>query len=284
MSPVTWRLIRSEALSAAMNMALDEALLESVAAGRSLPVLRLYRWQPAAISLGYGQRGARVVNLSACRELGFDVVRRMTGGRAVLHDREVTYAVAAREGQAPLTGKVLDTYRIIAGVLAEVVGSFGLAATLARERQAGGSGEGAQRSACFTASSHYELLVDGCKVAGSAQRRQAGAFLQHGSIPLELDPALLFRALDTRCELSAEAGGARLATRVGWLNRWRSAPLGVEEVEERLIDVFARRFDVEWRPLPPSAVEWGRAEELAAHKYANPAWNLQGLGGPEDDR
>ena len=124
-----WRLIRSPALPGAMNMAFDEALLESVAAGRSGPVLRLYRWDPPAVSLGYGQSLQRV-NLPACRELGLDVVRRLTGGRAVLHHREVTYAVIAPERTAFFPGGVLDNYRVIAGVLLQALQTLGLTAEI----------------------------------------------------------------------------------------------------------------------------------------------------------
>jgi len=275
MSRPAWRLIRSGASTGATNMALDEALLESVAAGRSLPVLRLYGWQPPTVTLGYFQKAEAAVNLEACRRLGLDVVRRITGGRAVLHDREVTYAVISPERSALFPGGVLDNYRVIARVLQRTLDSFGLTTLLAPGRSRGSGGRGAEQSACFTAPATSELLHAGCKVTGSAQKRQGEAFLQHGSIPLDLDPQQLFRALDTAGELSPEMGGQLLAQSVGWLNRWLPQPVEVADVEERLLASMEREWSIELLADAPSEAELARASELRAEKYGNPEWNLR---------
>ncbi|RME32846.1 MAG: lipoate--protein ligase family protein, partial [Deltaproteobacteria bacterium] len=193
----TWRLIRTGFCSGAWNMALDQALLEAVAEGASGPILRLYRWRPATVTLGYAQRGQGVVNLEACQRRGFDVVRRCTGGRAVLHDREVTYAVIAPTGDGLFPHSVLASYRLIAEALADVYRGLGLEVILADQRHPGVHDDAAGRSACFTAPGQYELLYRGCKLAGCAQKRIPGAFLQHGSLPVDLDLEALYDALDT---------------------------------------------------------------------------------------
>ena len=126
MAQTIWRRIVSGPLGGAANMALDEALFRSVQAGISPPVLRLYRWQPATVTLGYAQRGEAQVNWAACRSLGIDVVRRLTGGRAVLHDREVTYAVIASDRQELFGGRVLDNYRVSAHLLQHCLEQLGL--------------------------------------------------------------------------------------------------------------------------------------------------------------
>lgn len=275
--PESWRLIRSGPLTGDWNMALDEALFEAVAAGDSAPVLRLYRWQPPTVTLGYAQSGAQVVNLETCRRLGFAVVRRPTGGRAVLHHQEVTYAVAAPETGGRFQGGILDNYRVIAEVLRQTLLSLGLNVRLAPGRAKTPGAEPGARSACFTAPSSFELVVDGRKIAGSAQKRSRGAFLQHGSIPVNLDPAALFAALDTRGRLSPEAGGRLLAQSVGWINRWLEAPVTVAAVEERLAATFARVLGVELVEQPPSAEEWRRANDLRELKYGNPAWIFKGI-------
>jgi len=273
-----WRLIRSGARSGSFNMALDEVLLEEVAAGRSAPVLRLYRWDPATVTLGYFQRGAAVVNLEACRHLGLDVVRRLTGGRAVLHDCEATYAVIAPERCPPFVGgSILENYRVIAGVLCQALQGLGLPATLAPGRPGGSAGEGAEHSACFTAPASYEILCHGCKISGGAQKRRGGAFLQHGSIPVDLDPERLFCALDTVGELSGAAGGKLLATKVGWLNRWLDDPLDIAAVEDALIFTFGRRLGLHFVVDTPTPDEWERARVLDASKYGNTEWTLRGL-------
>lgn len=278
MSHQKWRLIRSGPLSGACNMALDEALLESVAAGRSLPVLRLYGWSPPAVTLGYFQRIEAAVNLEACRSLGLDVVRRITGGRAVLHDREVTYSVISPERSALFPGGILENYRMIARVLQQTLDSFGLTTLLASGRSRSCGSSGPQQSACFTAPATYELLHAGCKVTGSAQKRQGDAFLQHGSIPVELDPERLFRALDTEQRLSPQAGGQLLARSVGWLNRWLPKPVTVAEVEERLLACVIRGWDACLIEDRPAAAEQERAAQLAAEKYGHPAWTLNRQG------
>lgn len=269
----TWRLIRSGALTGAENMALDDALLHSVATGASAPVLRLYRWQPATLTLGYGQRGPSQVNLKACRRHGIDVVRRCTGGRAVLHDREVTYAVISREQDKIFPGGILANYRVIAEVLLLLFRHFGLDARLAPERSRGPKGMGAVESACFTAPGQFEILHQGFKLAGCAQKRDRGAFLQHGSIPVDLDLVQLFEVLDSKGHLSSRQGAQHLSAKVGWLNRWLEVPVGVDEVENVLADCFSRQLGVVLQASSPTDEEWQRCKKLQAERYENPLWN-----------
>jgi lipoate-protein ligase A len=275
-----WRLIHSGTLNGALNMALDQALLEAVAAGLSPPVLRLYRWSPPTVTLGYAPRGPEVVTLAACREPGFAHVPRVTGGRAVLHHREVTYAVISPERSELFPGGIVANYRVIAGVLQATLESFGLATDLSSGRShSAGKGTGVQSSACFTAPAVAELVHRGCKVTGSAQKRQGGVFLQHGSIPVDLDLEQLFYALDTRGEWSKAEGARLLARKVGWINRWRATPVTVVEVETRLAGTFADRLGIRFESSEPNPAEWLRTCELAAQRYDNPVWTLAGIAG-----
>jgi lipoate-protein ligase A len=252
-----------------MNMALDDALLHSVANGRSAPILRVYRWQPAALSIGYAQTVDAGIDLDACRAEGVDVVRRPTGGRAVLHDREVTYAVIAPVGP-PFGTSVAESYRVIAGVLRNVLVKFGLPAELVPGQLRGQQG----RAACFTAPAQHELLIDGCKVAGCAQKRRGQVLLQHGSIPLDLDTDLLDRLMPA---VHGELPGDRFRA-VGWLNRFTTAPLGVAEVEEALIKGFAADLGIGFAHDVPAASEVSIAEHLHADWYGNRSWTLGGPG------
>jgi len=275
MATTSWRVIRTGPLAGALNMALDEALLKAVAVGASKPVLRLYRWNPPAVSLGYFQRGAQVVNLEYCRNAGIDVVRRMTGGRAILHDREVTYSIIAGVRGADFSERVLDNYRQISKVLQLTLEAVGLKAELVPGRL--NRNPNLSHSACFTAPSSYELIFRGCKVAGSAQKRQGEYFLQHGSIPVDLDPEMLFCALDTAGRMSPGEGGQDLARKIGWINRWREKPVTIDEVENQLIASFASVFPGGLGEQPPSETEWRAAEELVWQRYGDPAWNLKGI-------
>lgn len=272
-----WRLIKSATFSGAENMAIDEVLLESVVAGRSLPVLRLYRWSPAAVSLGYGQRGSDVVNLSACRGLGLEVVRRCTGGRAVLHDREMTYAVVSRELTSVFPGGILNNYQVIARVLQQTMARLGLEVQLASERSRGVVGSGAEKSACFAAPGQFELLYQGHKLAGCAQKRLGECFLQHGSVPLDIDPDLLFQALNTRPGQIPSVGAERLMRHVGWLNRWLPDPVTIEQVETVFIETFAELLQVNFIDDQLTVTEQQRVSELREQRYANPGWNQLGL-------
>jgi len=264
-----WRLIRSGALPGAMNMALDDALLQAVADGASPPILRLYRWQPATLTIGYAQKLSGGVDLAACHLAGLDVVRRPTGGRAVLHDCEVTYAVIT-PCAPPFGSSVTHNYQVIAAVLQTALRQLGVTAELVPGKAHGQQG----KAVCFVAPAQYELLVEGCKVAGCAQKRRGGAFLQHGSIPLELDLSLLGRILPAEPdETSVRLDG------VGWLNRFSSRPLSIDEVEEMLIESFSTGLGITWHESRPTGQDLALAGELCRRFYDNRSWTLHGPGG-----
>jgi lipoyl(octanoyl) transferase len=188
----TWRFLDSGPAEGARNMLVDEGLLREAAAGKAQPVLRFYTWSPPAVSLGRFQDEATSVNAAACRERGIDIVRRITGGRAVLHDRELTYSVIAPAGGGLFPDDVLGTYKMIAAALLAGLHNLGIAAEMVSR-----SGRHADRvlphtkePACFASPSWYEILARDRKIIGSAQRRVPGAFLQHGSILIGYDPGL----------------------------------------------------------------------------------------------
>jgi len=187
----TWRLLVSDALDGPTNMALDEALLRSRVLKSGPPTVRFYAWSPPTVSLGYAQPFAGTVDPEQCVALGIGIVRRPTGGSAILHegpDREITYSVIAREGDFPGADDVLETYRVLGQGLAQGLERLGVAARLAPlvrgRREPGGS----PPAFCFQRTGAYEIAVGGRKLIGSAQRRQRGAFLQHGSLVLDVDP------------------------------------------------------------------------------------------------
>ncbi len=176
-----WRLLNTGLSDGAYNMALDQALVQSVGSGLSLPVIRFFGWAPPAVSLGYNQKVADL-DVAACRRAGFDIVRRPTGGRAVIHQDEFTYSVIAREDDPVIGGPVLETYRRIAQGLLAGLRILGVNAEIVR---ASAPGIPATASAlCFAASGRYEIICEGKKLVGSAQRRINGVILQQGSLLL----------------------------------------------------------------------------------------------------
>lgn len=265
-----WRLINSGEQTGAMNMALDEALLNSVANGLSLPVLRFYRWQPATVTLGYAQSVHTDLDLDVCAQAGLDVVRRSTGGRAVLHDQEVTYAVISPLNTGLFGGSVLECYRAISEVLQKTLLQLGLPAELVPGKSRGGQ-QNAMKAVCFSVPSQYELVIEGRKVAGSAQKRHRQSFLQHGSLPLEMDLNLLGKVLKTDVNMATSGS----LESVGWLNRWSKEKLTIDAVEKVLTEVFSTHLQVEWDRSEPSPRELQEAESLCAEKFSCPEWNLK---------
>lgn len=188
----TWRYLPYAVFSGAENMAIDEALLLTMAhKADPQPVLRFYGWSPATLSLGYAQSYHKEVDEEACRVEGIDIVRRPTGGRAVLHQFELTYSVIAPEQNVHVSGTVIESYLRISQALLKGFQALEVSA----EMVACGRIEKLSSSACFGAPSWYELVVDKRKLVGSAQVRKEGMLLQHGSVLLHFDPDLLFRLL-----------------------------------------------------------------------------------------
>jgi lipoate-protein ligase A len=175
---ITWRLLDTGALPASLNMAIDEALLKLHARGESPPTLRFYQWDPPAISLGALQRKLGF-DVGACRRSGLDVVRRPTGGRAVLHQNDLTYSVVAgtREG-VPVT--LADAYRLLCRGLLEGFHLLGVEAELGQEKV-----RADQPGVCFLRSLMGDVAYHGRKFVGSAQTWSGSSLLQHGSILLE---------------------------------------------------------------------------------------------------
>ncbi|MFO7654538.1 MAG: biotin/lipoate A/B protein ligase family protein [Candidatus Krumholzibacteriia bacterium] len=183
-------------------MARDRALLERQRRGDP-PVLRLYRWSPPAVSIGYHQDQADFP-LERARVLGWDVVRRPTGGRAILHAEELTYAVVAGS-PSPLFGSSLhSSYARINEALLAFLSDLGIAG----EISSGESRAEARGTVCFQSAGQYEVRVGGRKLVGSAQRRSERAFLQHGSILFGPAHADLVRCLAVTGSAAGSGGGS----------------------------------------------------------------------------
>ncbi len=255
------RLIVSAPLDGATNMALDHALAKSVGAGAAPPTLRLYRWQPACLSLGYFQR-LREVNLAACQAAAIGVVRRPTGGRAILHADELTYSLTAPADHPLLSGRVLDSYRTISAALLAGLRQLGVATEYAAT-----AASGAKSAACFDTPADYEITVGGRKLIGSAQTRTSGAILQHGTLLLRADVAQLYALLELP-DLSA----ADLAARMIALDEASGSYIDFAAAAQSLIAGFTQSWDAKVIPAEPTAAEWQLAAQLRAARYASPAW------------
>ena len=270
-----WRFVDTGARDAASNMALDEALLVMHEAGATLPTLRVYGWCQPTLSLGYAQNAHQEVDLAACHAQGVAVVRRPTGGRAVLHDQEVTYSVvmplALEDGPHTIT----EHYRRIGMALAAALQALGLPVHLARPQVRATPTRAPASPACFAALSRYELSVAGKKMVGSAQKRAQRALLQHGSIPLWMDRQRLFQCLRVPPEHRAALVQAAYST-MGAVNEVAARPVSLAALHAALRQGFRTTFGVELIDMPISPEEWRLAQHLRATKYTTDAWNLDG--------
>ena len=234
-------------------MAADRALLD-VAAREGVVLLRLYRWQPFCLSFGCNEPALRRYDRQRIQDLGLDTVRRPTGGRAVWHARELTYAVAAPEAAfGPLRAAYLALHAMLAGAVRRLGGDAVLAPDPA-------STASLESGPCFAHPAGGEVLVRGRKVVGSAQVRLGSAFLQHGSILLEDDQAVAAEVSTGRAEAGRELPLSRaLGRSVGW-----------EEAADAVTAEFGAQFGAQPGLLPPAALEPGI--ERNAPVFQSEAW------------
>ena len=273
LTPAVWRLIiDDQPRSGAANMAMDQALAEAAAAGEAPPTLRFYRWQPPAVSLGRHQP-ITDVNAGVVHELGYEIVRRPTGGRAILHTDELTYAVTAPAGEPRVSGTLMDAYLRLSNALLAGLQRVGLNA----DKAAGNVRAGPNVSAaCFEVPSAYEITAHGRKLIGSAQSRRAGYVLQHGSLPLVGDIGRLVDVLalpdEDRSRLRAELVG-RACTLAEALEVAEDHPsLDFKHVAQAIIEGFGELLSLSFKPAQPSPAELRRTSELIREQYANQEW------------
>ena len=265
----SWRLIDTGSLPGPVNMAIDEALLRFFDPTTSSPILRLYGWSPPALSLGRFQNAAQVLNLERCQEDGVAVVRRITGGGVIYHADELTYSIVCAPGQIPPAVSVKDSFRVLTGFLLAFYCRLGLNAAYALDAAPKGARLGERTAFCFAGKESFDILANGCKIGGNAQRRMKGLIFQHGSIPL-VNRA--HTGLGYMREQEAElAHGATALADCG-------IAAGPGSLRQDLISAFSDCFTVKLCEDQLSAQEQACAEQLSRMKYASDTWNLEGVG------
>ena len=265
-----WRLIIHPAARGAWNMAVDEAILEHVQAGRSesLPTLRLYAWDPACLSLGHAQPVADV-DLARLKGHGWEVVRRATGGRAILHTDELTYSVTGSAEEPVLAGGVLESYNRLAEALLLAVKSLELPVEMKEGRADGNT---TPNPICFEVPSTYEITVNGKKLIGSAQARKKEGVLQHGSLPLTGDLTRICQALGFENEAAREEASKRLLRRATTVESALGREISWDTAAQAFIRAFETQLGLCFERGELSESESRRAEELFREKYDHPSW------------
>ncbi len=259
----TWLLIADKApLRGSLNMAVDEYLFARARKG-GRTFLRFYRWEKPTASLSYGQEAARAVDLDFCRANGIDIVRRMTGGKVVLHLTELTYSLASSDTET-FAPTLHDSYQLISLALVKGLALMGLSARLA---PASPPAYVRGTMPCFAFPARGEVEIGGRKIIGSAQKRTGASFIQHGSIPLDKDETLL-KAV-TRFD--AEDNGVGMSSLSEVLGR----PVAFDWAASRFSQGFSMFFGVKLEPLSLDEKAWQEISGIEAERYGNHAWTLK---------
>ena len=264
-----WRLLITPPARGAWNMAVDEAILEAVGRGDSLPTLRLYAWEPACLSLGYAQLISDV-DIACLRAHNWEMVRRATGGRAVLHIDEITYSIIAPLNEPRVAGTVLESYNRIARALMEALRLLGLPVEIEEHRRGPGK---SPNPVCFEVPSAYEITVGGKKLAGSAQARRKEGVLQHGSLPLTGDLTRILEVLTFPDEETRNRAASHLLERATTVETALGHPVSWEEAAKAYTAAFQSMLSLDLQPGELNQQEKARTGQLVTTKYNHPDWN-----------
>jgi len=264
----TWRLLITLPAHGAWNMAVDESILESMGRDSSLPTLRLYAWEPACLSLGYAQP-LTDVDMPRLQKRGWGVVRRPTGGRAVLHVDELTYAVIAPHSEPRVAGTVLESYQRLAQALVQALELLSLPVQV--NENSSTPQAAIPNPVCFEVPSTYEITVGGKKLVGSAQARRKEGVLQHGSLPLAGDLTRITQVLAFPDEDSRSQAAGRLLSRATTVETALGRKVTWDEAAGAFLQAFTSVLALELQPGSLTPAESERAEKLARVKYGNPA-------------
>jgi len=262
----TWRLLITPPARGAWNMAVDEAVLESVGRGDSLPTLRLYAWEPACLSLGYAQP-LTDVDLPRLQARGWELVRRPTGGRAVLHTDEITYSVIAPLNEPRVTGTVLESYSRLSAALVEALRLLSLPVEVQEHARTGGK---SPNPVCFEVPSTSEITAGGKKLIGSAQARRKEGFLQHGSLPLTGDLRRILQVLVFPEEAARIHAASHLLERATTVETALGRVVPWSEAAQAYSTAFRSVLELDLQPGVLTPEEEACAWELSTARYSHP--------------
>lgn len=267
-----WRLIVHPPYDGAWNMAVDEAILESVSSKTQPPTLRLYDWAPYTLSLGHAQPVADV-NIPALKENNWTLVRRPTGGRAILHANEMTYSVCAPTDEMAISGGVLESYQKISNALLCALEIIGIKADSKKKKE---SDSGlAHDPVCFQYPSDYEITFHEKKLIGSAQARKKNGVLQHGSIPLFGEISRIIEVLNFSNELNKQDAKLRLLQRATTVKESLGKDISWFKFASAISEGFRQKLDIIFINGSLTKLELARAAQIFREKFANDSWTLR---------
>ncbi|MCZ6636190.1 MAG: biotin/lipoate A/B protein ligase family protein [bacterium] len=275
-APYPWRFLNTQFGNAFFNMAADEAVVRSVEKGDSSPTFRVYGWKPPAVSFGYAQRVRREIDPQACQDKGIDIVRRPTGGRAVLHWNELTYSVLCRADDPLLGGTIQEAYRKISTCLVAGIQHLGIDAQFEPRRQTIPSPRGKDLTLpCFSSTAQYEIILNGRKLLGSAQKRFGPMLLQHGSLLLGPEHKQIVDLIPAKKETLKTRFRTELETHTTSLYEVLNRPVSFKEIATALRRGLLETLHITLMDAPLSKAETESAERLVAEKYSTDTWTFQ---------
>ncbi len=266
----TWGLLHSGHDDAAVNMAMDEALLNWHSEGKIPPILRFYGWSTPTLSIGHFQKVDRTIDFGGVKKHGCQFVRRQTGGSAVLHDDELTYSVIVSESKSYISQSIREAYFELSKGIMEGFKQLEIEAnySIPKERFTD------RTAVCFERPSDYEMLVDGKKISGHAQTRKKGVLLQHGSIPFTMNKQMLFDLFFFSDEETREKKRSAFSKKAITINETSNQPVTYEMAEKAFQKGFEKGLNLELVPFKLSEEQWNEVHELAETKYRSDDWNL----------
>lgn len=272
----TWLFLNSGHCSPEFNMACDEALLHWQSEGELPPVIRFYGWNPATLSIGYFQKANEEIDLKAVERYGLGFVRRPTGGRAVLHEDELTYSVIVSEKHPKMPSTVTEAYRVISEGVLQGFRELGLDAYFAipKSEEEKASLKSPKSAVCFDAPSWYELVVEGRKVAGSAQTRQKGVILQHGAILLDLDEEKMFDLFKFRTPSIRKKMQENFKNKAVTINQLLGRKLTFDEAVNAFQVGFEKGLNINLEPFYLDEKQKQTIKQIEKNRYANDDWNF----------
>lgn len=268
-----WRLIKDSYHTGFMNMAIDEAIMIAHREGLVPPTIRFYQWSPPAVSLGYFQDLQKEIDVDVCQDMGIDIVRRPTGGKAVLHDKELTYSFIIRENHPLVNNSILETYKKISGGMIRGLSYIGVTAELVPLREKSEIHHSDFKSICFSVPSQYEVQVEGKKIVGSAQVRKREIVLQHGSLLIELEKDKLFSVFNFPSAQIRERFKKRFNATS--LEEILKRKINFSELSEILPRGFEKEFGVRLLEGKLTEEEEKISKELLENKYLTYEWNYE---------
>jgi lipoate-protein ligase A len=247
-----WRLLQTGVNTAFTNMAIDRAVLVTHSQGKVPPTVRFYAWDPPAISIGYFQSLTEEINVDACKKYGVDYVRRITGGGAVFHDKELTYSLVISESHPAIPSNIMKSYGRICGALIKGLEQLGVEGQYAPIN---------------------DILSDGRKISGNAQTRKQGVVLQHGTILLDVNVDKMFSLLKVPDEKIKDKLITDAKQRVTSLRHVIGEPIGFDDVAVAMKQGFEEEFGVELVEGMLSKDELVLARKFEKECFSTPAWN-----------